>query len=124
MSCEYSTHGPNMTPLLILCRFRVRFKSFIEQYELRELHFHSLMRTKELEVQYHQARYEREKKSAEGESSKARHLQAQVQAFTKTETELRNQLNVYVDKFKQVRVAHIRIRTHEPVNEHKLTARG
>lgn len=84
-------------------RFRVRFKSFIDQYELRELHFHSLMRTKELEVQYHMARYEREKKNAEGESSKARHLQAQVQAFTKTENELRGQLNVYVDKFKQVR---------------------
>ncbi|PHH91100.1 hypothetical protein CDD83_1672 [Cordyceps sp. RAO-2017] len=82
--------------------FRVRFKSFIEQYELRELHFHSLMRTKELEVQYHLSRYEREKKNAEAEASKARHLQAQVQAFTKTETELRNQLNVYVDKFKQV----------------------
>ena len=60
------------------------------------------MRTKELEVQYHMARYEREKKNAESESTKARHLQAQVQAFTKTETELRNQLNVYVDKFKQV----------------------
>lgn len=83
-------------------RFKSRFKSFIDQYELRELHFHSLMRTKELEVQYHMARYEREKKNAEGESIKARQLQSQVQAFTKTETELRNQLNVYVDKFKQV----------------------
>ncbi|CAH0040645.1 unnamed protein product [Clonostachys solani] len=82
--------------------FRVRFKSFIDQYELRELHFHSLMRTKELEVQYHMARAEREKKVAESEGTKARHLQAQVQAFTKTENELRNQLNVYVDKFKQV----------------------
>lgn len=82
--------------------FRVRFKSFIEQYELRELHFHSLMRTKELEVQYHMARYEREKKNAEGEGTKARHLNAQVSAFSKTESELRGQLNVYVDKFKQV----------------------
>lgn len=63
------------------------------------------MRTKELEVQYHLSRHEREKKNAETESSKARHLQAQVQAFTKTETELRNQLNVYVDKFKQVNSA-------------------
>lgn len=60
------------------------------------------MRTKELEVQYHLSRFEREKNS-EVEAGKARHLQAQVQAFTKTETELRNQLNVYVDKFKQVR---------------------
>lgn len=82
--------------------FRVRFKSLIEQYELRELHFHSQMRTKEVEVQYHLARHDRERKSAETESTKVRHLQAQVQAFTKTETELRNQLNVYVDKFKQV----------------------
>jgi STE24 endopeptidase len=80
----------------------VRFKSFIEQYELRELHFHSLMRTKELEVQYHMARYEREKKNAEAEATKARHLNAQVSAFSKTESELRGQLNVYVDKFKQV----------------------
>ena len=61
------------------------------------------MRTKELEVQLHLARYEREKKNAEAEMSKSQHLQAQVQAFTKTESELRNQLNVYVDKFKQVR---------------------
>lgn len=83
-------------------RFKNRFKSFIEQYELRELHFHSTMRTKELEVQYNMARYEREKKLAEAESTRARNLQAQVQTFTKTETELRNQLNVYVDKFKQV----------------------
>lgn len=60
------------------------------------------MRTKELEVQYHMARAEREKKGAETEATKARHLQSQVHAFTKTENELRNQLNVYVDKFKQV----------------------
>lgn len=96
-----------MALIACCCRFRVRFKSFIEQYELRELHFHSLMRTKELEVQYHQSRYEREKKTAEAEASKARHLQAQVQAFTKTETELRNQLNTYVEKFKQVGDSHV-----------------
>ena len=88
--------------MIFLRRFRVRFKSFIEQYELRELHFHSLMRSKELEIQYYLSQSERDKKAAETESGKALHLQAQVQAFTKTETELRNQLNVYVDKFKQV----------------------
>lgn len=62
------------------------------------------MRTKELEVQYHLARYEREKKSAESEMSRSRQLNSQVQTFSKTETELRTQLNVYVDKFKQVRM--------------------
>jgi hypothetical protein len=85
-----------------MCRFRQRFKSLIEQYELRDLHFHSLMRTKEFEVQYNLARFEKEKKSAEVETTRSRQLNSQVQTFSRTETELRQQLNVYVDKFKQV----------------------
>lgn len=60
------------------------------------------MRTKELEVQYNLARYEREKKNYEAELARSRQLNAQVQTFSKTEAELRQQLNVYVDKFKQV----------------------
>lgn len=83
-------------------RFRQRFKSLIEQYELRELHFHSLMRTKELEVQYNMARFEREKKRAEAEVALTRRLNEQVQTFSRTESELRNQLNLYVERFKQV----------------------
>ncbi|KAK4191648.1 alpha-taxilin [Podospora australis] len=82
--------------------FRQRLKSVIEQYELRELHFHAQMRTKELEVQYNLARYEREKKNYEAELARSRQLNAQVQTFSKTEAELRQQLNNYVDKFKQV----------------------
>lgn len=60
------------------------------------------MRTKELEVQYNMARYEAEKKRAEAEVGRSRQLNAQIQTFSKTEGELRTQLNVYVDKFKQV----------------------
>lgn len=86
----------------MISRFKTRFKSLIDQYELRELHFHSLMRTKELELQYNLSKYDREKKTAEAEAARARQLNAQVQTFSKTEAELRNQLNVYVDKFKQV----------------------
>ncbi|KAI1075652.1 myosin-like coiled-coil protein-domain-containing protein [Whalleya microplaca] len=82
--------------------FKARFKSLIDQYELRELHFHSAMRTKEIEVQWNMARYEQQKKSADAESNRARQLNSQVLTFSKTETELRNQLNVYVEKFKQV----------------------
>ncbi|KAK4103851.1 hypothetical protein N658DRAFT_513904 [Parathielavia hyrcaniae] len=91
-----------LAPGLTISRFRQRFKSFIDQYELRELHFHSQMRTKELEVQYNLARYEREKKNYETEATRSRQLNTQVQTFSKTEAELRQQLNVYVDKFKQV----------------------
>lgn len=59
------------------------------------------MRTKEIEVQWNMARYEQQKKAAESESARCRQLNSQVLTFSKTETELRNQLNVYVDKFKQ-----------------------
>ncbi|RDL41205.1 Uncharacterized protein BP5553_01184 [Venustampulla echinocandica] len=82
--------------------FKQRFKSLIEQYELRELHFHSLMRAKELEVQYNMARYDRERKAAEAEVTRSKTLNTQVLTFSKTENELRNQLNIYVEKFKQV----------------------
>lgn len=83
--------------------FKQRFKSLIDQYELRELHFHSLLRSKELEVQFNMARYDAQRKSAEAEVNRSRALNAQVLTFSKTETELRNQLNIYVEKFKQVR---------------------
>jgi hypothetical protein len=88
----------------IFPRFKQRFKSLIDQYELRELHFHSLLRSKELEVQYNMARFDREKKTADAEVTRSRALNAQVLTFSKTETELRNQLNIYVEKFKQVRI--------------------
>lgn len=60
------------------------------------------MRTKEIEVQWNMARYEQQKKTAETETARARQLNSQVLTFSKTESELRNQLNVYVEKFKQV----------------------
>jgi hypothetical protein len=87
---------------LTLCRFRQKFKSFIDQYELRELQFHSLLRTKELEIQYQMARLEQQRKQQEAESSKSHQLTRQVSTFSQTETELRTQLNIYVEKFKQV----------------------
>jgi hypothetical protein len=53
-------------------------------------------------VQYNMARFDRERKLAEAEVTRSRALNAQVLTFSKTETELRNQLNIYVEKFKQV----------------------
>lgn len=88
--------------VLIIGRFRQKFKSFIDQYELRELQFHSLLRTKELEIQYQMARLEQQRKQQEMESSKSHQLTRQVSTFSQTETELRTQLNIYVEKFKQV----------------------
>ena len=60
------------------------------------------MRTKECEVQLSLARAEEQRKRAEDEMKKSRTLNSQVSTFSQTETELRSQLNIYVEKFKQV----------------------
>lgn len=82
--------------------FKNRFKTLIEQYELREQIFAHTLRKKEIEVQASMARFENEKKAAEQEVARSRDLRVQVATFSQTETELRSQLNVYVEKFKQV----------------------
>ena len=48
------------------------------------------------------ARSEDHRKRAEDEMRKSRTLNSQVSTFSQTETELRSQLNIYVEKFKQV----------------------
>ena len=53
-------------------------------------------------MQYHMGKFEEKRKLAEAEAARSRALNAQVLTFSKTETELRNQLNIYVEKFKQV----------------------
>lgn len=60
------------------------------------------MKTKECEVHFNVARYEHQRKLAENETTRSRTLSAQVNTFSQTETELRSQLNIYVEKFKQV----------------------
>ena len=102
-NCSYPVTFSRLHLLTLDRSFKQRFKSLIDQYELRELHFHSLLRSKELEVQYHMARFNKEQKSAEAEVTRSRALNAQVLTFSKTESELRSQLNIYVEKFKQVR---------------------
>ncbi|WPH03637.1 alpha-taxilin [Acrodontium crateriforme] len=82
--------------------FREKFTSFLHQYELRELQFQSLLRTKDLEIAYQCARHDQLKKAQETELSKSHQLTRQVSTFSQTENELRGQLNVYVEKFKQV----------------------
>jgi hypothetical protein len=60
------------------------------------------MRTKELEVQYNLARYERERKNCEAEKARALQLKAQVQALSKAEAELRQQAALYAEHLSEV----------------------
>ena len=86
---------------LTFLRFRSKLKTYVDQYELREHHFHALLRTKEAENQLTIARMEDHRKRSEAEIARSRTLSTQVSTFSQTETELRNQLNIYVEKFKQ-----------------------
>ena len=62
-----------------------------------------MLRTKDLEIAYQMSRHDQLKKAQESELSKSHQLTRQVSTFSQTENELRGQLNVYVEKFKQVR---------------------
>ncbi|KAG9293690.1 hypothetical protein G9A89_019027 [Geosiphon pyriformis] len=79
-----------------------KFRSFLEQYELREKHYNCVVRSKDLELQLYEAKLQQQRQLTDQEVVKASSLQEQVNAFAKTETDLRKQLNVYVDKFKAV----------------------
>jgi len=57
--------------------FREKFKSFVEQYEMREIQFHSLLRSKELEIQFHLAQQERLRKQQDAELNKSHQLTRQ-----------------------------------------------
>ncbi|TPX67405.1 hypothetical protein SpCBS45565_g03821 [Spizellomyces sp. 'palustris'] len=79
-----------------------KFKSFLEQYELREKHYNSMVKSREIEIQLLEAKLEQQRRATEEESIKGTALKAQVGSFVKTETDLRKQLSIYVEKFKQV----------------------
>jgi hypothetical protein len=100
---EFTPKG-GLVGMLMACRFRTRCKVLADTLDLRELHFKSILRHKDAEIANLQAKYEVERKKAEAEASRCRTLTNQVSTFSNTEAELRSQLNIYVEKFKQVSI--------------------
>lgn len=92
---------------------------------MRDIQFNSLLRSKDLEIQYLIARQEQLRKAQDAELSKSHQLTRQVSTFSQTENELRSQLNIYVEKFKQVRLsskqaAHVHVFCQSPKsNSHR-----
>ncbi|KAF9537889.1 hypothetical protein EC957_007531 [Mortierella hygrophila] len=81
---------------------REKLQGFMEQYDLREKHFNSVVKAKDLELQLAQAKLDRQNRASQEGAVKLDLLKSQLQESTKTEAELRKQLGVYVEKFKQV----------------------
>eukprot|EP00741_Cyanophora_paradoxa_P017349 tig00020961_g16759.t1 len=80
---------------------RDKLKNFAEQYELREQHFAHQLKTKDLEQQLWQAKFQQQKELADQEAVKAAAYKEQAATLVKTEQELRSQLQMYGEKFEQ-----------------------
>ena len=101
-ACMWKIPGCFRQFSLTVHRFRTRCKVIADSYDLRELHFKTILRHKDAEIANLAAKHEVERKRAEAEASRCRTLTNQVSTFSHTEAELRSQLNIYVEKFKQV----------------------
>ncbi|EHY51876.1 hypothetical protein HRR83_008491 [Exophiala dermatitidis] len=101
MNSRTTTHSENLH-LELDELFKTRCKVLADQAELREMHFKAILRHKDAEIAHLQAKYEVERRRAEAEAARCRTLTNQVSTFSHTEAELRSQLNIYVEKFKQV----------------------
>ncbi|KOS47125.1 hypothetical protein ACN38_g1976 [Penicillium nordicum] len=81
---------------------RVKLKTISEQFDTRDLHYRGLLRGKDSEIQSLASKFEEQRRAGEVEANRSRALTSQVSTFSHTEAELRSQLNIYVEKFKQV----------------------
>jgi len=84
---------------------REKIKNFVEQYEIREKHFETQVKSKDLEIKLLEAKVKQQTQIAASESHRAK---TQLQSFeeqslnsSKTEKELRAQLALYAQKFEQ-----------------------
>ncbi|KAJ5142907.1 Taxilin family [Penicillium bovifimosum] len=81
---------------------RAKLKTISEQFDTRDLHYRGLLRGKDSEIQSLASKFEDQRRASEVEANRSRALTSQVSTFSHTEAELRSQLNIYVEKFKQV----------------------
>jgi hypothetical protein len=76
--------------------------SLIEQYQSHEQQYQSTIKSLHVKLELWKAKSEQQRQVTNGEVVKVAALRAQIASFVKTEHELRRQLQIYVDKFKQV----------------------
>ncbi|KAJ5333510.1 Taxilin family [Penicillium brevicompactum] len=81
---------------------RTKIKTVSDQFDSRDSQYRSLLRSKDSDIQSLASRLEDQRRAGEVEGNRCRALTSQVSTFTHTEAELRSQLNIYVEKFKQV----------------------
>jgi len=81
--------------------FREKLKSFAEQYQLREQHFDTQLKAKDLEMQLLEAKLKQQSEIATQETLRAQAYNEQITTLTAREKELSTQLAYYAEKFEQ-----------------------
>lgn len=79
-----------------------KYSALLESYEHRERQFNSLSQLKTTQLHHATGRFVEQQELLNKEALKVETLKSQILNFVKTENELKRQLSVYVDKFKQV----------------------
>ena len=79
-----------------------KFYGFLEQYELREKHFNSVIKSKDLELKLAAAKLGQQLALNESASIELDQLKKQLSVSNSSEESLKDQLAHYVDKFRQV----------------------
>jgi chromosome segregation ATPase len=80
---------------------REKLKNVVEQYEIRERHIATQLKAKDLERALIEAKLKQQADIALQEALKAQAYKEQIASLAHTETELRNQLSIYAEKFEQ-----------------------
>ncbi|KAI8614316.1 Taxilin family, partial [Chytriomyces sp. MP71] len=79
-----------------------KLMNFFNQWNAREKQFEAAISSSGMENRLLEAKVEQQKQVAAEDSLRISNLKSQVASFLNTERELRRQLQVYVDKFRQV----------------------
>lgn len=83
-------------------KLKEKFYGFLEQYELREKHFNSVVKTKDLELKLYNAKLAQQTSLTENGISEIQALKCQLELATQSECSLKEQLSHYIEKFKAV----------------------
>jgi hypothetical protein len=81
---------------------KARFQLLIDLYNQREVHFLSVLKAKDAEIQLLQSHFFSHQSQLQKLNQTNRELNAKICDLSSSESDLRAQLSVYVDKFKQV----------------------
>ncbi|KAJ3092042.1 hypothetical protein HK100_007037 [Physocladia obscura] len=79
-----------------------KLMNLVDQWDMREKQFDSVVKANDIEMRLLESKLEMQKQLAGQECDRALHLRSQVASFLSTERDLRRQLQIYVDKFRQV----------------------